>query len=148
MTPVGVKLWYADASVRRFTLPELVTLWPTAPSSGVQAMAVYFSETYQRWIQDGYNHKGKPVNHRCATENYRVILFNNRVGVVDLTTGELTRGPIASADTYWFDRAGSNVGCGPIAPMGLQIGAIKVGTLIADDLFRAIVGPAVNDRVF
>ena len=147
MIVAGVKIWYADRTVARIRRGDLLTQWPLAPSDGVQCVAIFFRDTYQRWISDGVTEAGRPINQRLVTENYSLKLFNDRAGVLDLETGTfaLRRSPV---DVYWLDLVLQRIGAGLAtdAPAGLPVGAIKLGSLISDGAFRDLATEFTRDR--
>jgi hypothetical protein len=133
MTPLGVKLWYGDRIVR-IERHELEARWPESPSSGVQAVAVFYAETYQRWQGDHY-----------VTENYRVIVFGARPGRIDLRTGEHTREE-GSADVYWV--IDGVIGATLLPPSEAPPGAVKLGLTLTDSHYKRLITDAINDRIF
>lgn len=150
MTPVGIRLWYADGSSTSIDREILTNAWSEAPATGVEAMAIYFKETYLIWKDDGYDAAGRPVNQRLVTENYRLFLCSGIAGSINLVTGSFTK-RASEADMYWFDSRGQKeVGAGLATdvPGGLPPGGLKTGMLLADEQFRAIYNVAVEDRVW
>lgn len=149
MKPIGVKIWYADGSVVKLAVDDLATQWPFARGTGVQALAVFFAETYQIWLQDDGDAQGQPINQRLVTQNYRVFFCSGVVGTVALATGTCSKRE-GQADYYWFDPARHEVGAGLVGdvPVDLPAGMVKTGSLLSDERFRAIYTVAVEDRNF
>lgn len=95
--------------------------WYTAPQRGVQAVSVIFNETYR--------------TYRNGT--WYVIPYR-----------KLFHGARGDADYYWFN--GTEFGASNVLdlPSGLPDGALKLGTQIRDDLFKAIILGAQDDEIF
>lgn len=149
MTPIGIKLWYADGTKLSIALADLAAQWPAVRATGVQTVAVFFVETYDIWLQDGSDEHGQPINQRRVTQTYRVLLGPIMVGSIDLVTGTFHKRE-READYYWFDAAQRNLGAGLAGdvPVGLPVGAVKTGSLLADAAFRAVFDAAAEDRVW
>lgn len=149
MTPIGIKLWYADGTKLSIAVADLAAQWPSVRATGVQALAVFFAETYQIWLQDGGDAQGQPINQRLVTQNYRAFFCSGVVGTVALATGAGSKRE-GQADYYWFDPARHEVGGGLVGdvPADLPAGVVKTGSLLSDERFRAIYTVAVEDRNF
>lgn len=150
MLPIGVRLWYADASSVSVGVDALDGSWASVPSTGLEALAIYFQETYGIWKSDGYDESGRPMNPRLVTENYRLFLCSGIAGSLNLATGAFTK-RASEADAYWFDLRGQKeigAGLATDVPPGLPPGGMKIGTLLTDKAFRAIYDVAVEDRVW
>jgi len=92
--------------------------WEDAPTHGVQVLAVYYAETYRCFHVEGWRE-----------HSYRTLYHGAR----------------QEADYYW--RAGGSFGAGRAGEIPLGA-AIKEGTLIANDLFAAVVNEAQREMLF
>lgn len=119
MTPIGWRLWYADGTV----VDSRTGTWASAPSTGVQVLAVYYAETYECW------HGSRP-NKVLHTHNYRSLYHGARQRI----------------DYYWITLDGV-AGAGSVDE--IPVGAVvKEGTLIATDRFQDIVNAAQQEYRF
>lgn len=120
MTPIGWRLWYADGTV----VDSRTDTWASAPSTGVQVLAVYYAETYECW-------HGRPERGgQKLVHNYRSIYH----------------GAKRQIDYYWITLDGV-AGAGSVDE--IPVGAVvKEGTLIATDRFQDIVNAAQQEYRF
>ena len=129
MTYLGFRIWYADGSARR-GLSDAD--WLAAPSTGVQAVAIYMQETYPIWLQDSYDEHGRPVNQRRVRERYR-----------DFSQG---------VDYYWLSVARGLWGASNLTsdiPLRVPAEATKTGSLILDDVaFRTLAHSAYETKTW
>lgn len=128
MTPIGFKIWYADGS----TFTSRQGRWTAAPMADVAVVTIYFQETYDQWIQDGWTESGRPVNQRLVTKNY----------CEQLHTG----------DFYWLTMSGNTIatwgnGQAGDVPVGLPANALKTGTLMPDATWWPLYNGAKEERV-
>ena len=128
MTPIGFKIWYADGTM--FTSRQ--GRWAAAPVADVAVVTIYFQETYQQWIQDGWSESGVPINQRRVTKHY----------CEQLHTG----------DFYWLTMSGNTIatwGTGQAGdvPVGLPANALKTGGLMPDEIWWPLYNGAKEERV-
>lgn len=131
MTYLAFTLWYADGSLMRGTTDAD---WLAAPSTGVQAVAVYMQDdaqspgTYPSWLCQ-YGEQGF-IGKRRVRERYRDFIH--------------------SFDSYWLSVSlglwgGTNrVREIPDALAGTA--AVKSGSLMNDAEWRALYGAAYETR--
>lgn len=93
LTPIGWRIWFGDGSVR----DSRQATWEGVPSNDVQMVTVYFAETYQRSVQDGWTEDGRPINQRMVTENYCEQLHGQDYYWLDPSTQAIRAGSAADA---------------------------------------------------
>lgn len=103
MIPVAYSLWYADGTVKT----QADGPWDALPSTSLVVAVLYYSDTYQQWLQD-YDERGERVNPRLVTKRYCRVL-----------TGY---------DYCWLTADGDcGEGNAPHVPSRLPAGAVKSG---------------------
>lgn len=128
MTFHGFQLWYADGTTRR---GQTDADWLTAPSTGVQALAVFMDETYPIWLQDHYDESGRPVNQRRARERYRDFIQQAEYYYLSVALN-LWGGATRSRDV----------------PAEVPAGALKRGSLMTDAEWQPLVQRAYATRTW
>lgn len=93
--------------------------WAKAPGIDVQFVTIFYKETYDIWVRDGYDESGKPINQRLETENYCEQFY--------------------AADYYWYGGAGTIVEI----PTGA---VVKRGKFMPDAEWKELFAKAYEDR--
>lgn len=130
MTPIAFKIWYADGTTR--TSKEGAWDAIDTPGLDIAMVTVYFKETYEQWVQDGWSESGVPINQRLETKNY-----------CEQLQGE---------DFYWLttkDGAIDTWGMGKAedAPVLSPVNTVKTGGALPDETWWPLYNAAKEERV-
>ena len=114
MKLLGWRIYYGDGSV----FSSLDGGWKEAPSENVQAVVVFYLETYSIPHSDG----------SMRVFNYRKVLH--------------------SQEYYWLEPDGPVAGDAKIASAQRSAGTVKAGGLLTKELFRDIYDRARGDATW
>ena len=111
MTPIGWRIYFGDGSV----LSSLAGSWREAPATDVQAVVVFYSETYEYFDEEKVR----------QSASYRLMLH--------------------SEEYYWLEGITPNAGTARQAQAQAVEGSVKAGGLLTKELFRSIYNTARGD---